>query len=177
MRLLCLLFALCLPVAYADEIILGDPLNPILETDSEILEAAPAASYDDLVVAALSLIGTPYRYGGTSPETGFDCSGFVQYVFELSRAISLPRTSDEMYREGRAVARSDLRPGDLLFYRVRNSPRVNHVVVYIGEGRFVHAPSRGNSVRVESMDASFWRRHYVGARRVLPEDDRVAGSP
>lgn len=137
------------------------------------------ASHDDMVVVALSLIGTPYKFGGASPDTGFDCSGLVQYILGLSSPITLPRNSDEMFRMGRghSIALSELKAGDLLFFRVGKSRRVNHVAVYIGEDRFVHAPSTGGFVRVDKLDTRYWMRWFTGARRVLPENDRLASNP
>lgn len=139
-----------------------------------------SASHDDMVVVALSLIGTPYRFGGASPDTGFDCSGLVQYILGLSSPITLPRNSDEMFRmgQGHSIALSELKAGDLLFFKVgKNSRRVNHVAVYIGEDRFVHAPSTGGMVRVDKLDTRYWMRWFTGAKRVLPENDRLASNP
>ena len=155
-----------------------------LAADDEAAARSPApardiASHDDMVVVALSLIGTPYKYGGTSPETGFDCSGLVQYILGLSSPITLPRSSDEMFHlgSGHSVELSELKAGDLLFFRVGHSKRVNHVAVYIGEQRFVHAPATGSFVRVDKLDTQYWMRWFTGARRVLPENDRLASNP
>lgn len=171
MRLILLWLALLVPAARAADAVAPDDAVPAAE--------APAyASFDDMVVVALSLIGTPYKYGGASPETGFDCSGLVQYILGLSSPIKLPRSSDEMYRmSGRELALSDLKAGDLLFFRIGKSRRINHVAVYIGENRFVHAPSSGNAVRVDPLGSEYWQKYFVGARRVLPENDRVASNP
>lgn len=131
-------------------------------------------SHDDMVVVALSLIGTPYRYGGASPETGFDCSGLVRYILGLSSPVVLPRSSDEMYHMGgHAVELAALKAGDLLFFRIGKTKRVNHVAVYIGENRFVHAPATGGMVRVDKLGDSYWQRYFLGARRVLPENDLI----
>lgn len=136
------------------------------------LEQAPANAlipFDDMVVVALSLIGTPYKYGGSSPETGFDCSGLVRYVLGLSSTVTLPRTSAEMFRMGgKEVSLDNLVPGDLIFFKVKSS-RINHVAVYIGENRFVHAPSTGGFVRVDVLGKNYWQRYITGARRVIPE--------
>lgn len=130
-------------------------------------------SHDDMVLAALSLIGSPYKYGGANPDTGFDCSGLVKYVLGLTSPIVLPRSSDEMYREGfgRKIAVEELKAGDLLFFRIGKSKRVNHVAVFIGENRFVHAPATGGFVRVDKMGDKYWTRYFLGAKRVLPEND------
>lgn len=139
-----------------------------------------AGSHDDMVVVALSLIGTPYKYGGASPDTGFDCSGLVQYILGLSSPLTLPRNSDDMFRmgKGQSVALTELKAGDLLFFKVgKKSRRINHVAVYIGEDRFVHAPSTGGFVRVDKLDTQYWMRWFTGAKRVLPENDRLASNP
>ncbi|MFZ5560763.1 MAG: C40 family peptidase [Pseudomonadota bacterium] len=169
MRLLIVLLALLMPAPWA---------AAAAEAPSDTAPR-PAPSHDDMVVVALSLIGTPYQFGGASPETGFDCSGLVQYILGLSSPVTLPRNSDAMYRQGagRAVALRDLRAGDLLFFRLGQSRRVNHVAVYIGEDRFVHAPSRGGFVRVDKLDSKYWMRYFLAAKRVLPENDLVATHP
>lgn len=171
MRLMIFMLALLFwPVVHAQEV-------TVEEAEQTADQATASRSHDDMVVVALSLIGTPYKYGGTSPETGFDCSGLVQYILGLSSPITLPRTSADMYREGgRRIELSELKAGDLLFFRIGNSQRINHVAVYIGEDRFVHAPSRGNVVRVDPLDSPYWRKYFVGAKRVLPENDLLAAS-
>lgn len=163
--------------------LLGGLARAAVPEDGAAGAGAPAASalssHDDMVVVALSLIGTPYKYGGTSPDTGFDCSGLVKYILGLSSPLTLPRSSDEMYRmgSGHGVALSELKAGDLLFFRVGHSKRVNHVAVYIGEQRFVHAPATGGFVRVDKLDTRYWMRWFTGAKRVLPENDRLASNP
>lgn len=138
----------------------------------DVADVSPANSlipFDDMVVVALSLIGTPYKYGGNTPETGFDCSGLVRYVLGLSSTITLPRTSAEMFRMGgKEVGLDNLIPGDLIFFKVK-SKAINHVAVYIGENRFVHAPSTGGFVRVDVLGKNYWQRYITGARRVIPE--------
>ncbi len=147
-------------------------------TDSVIAEEAPEPvlapvnpliPFDDMVVVALSLIGTPYKYGGSNPDTGFDCSGLVRYVLGLSSTVTLPRSSADMFRMGgKDVALDSLVAGDLIFFKVK-SKRINHVAVYIGENRFVHAPSTGGFVRVDVLGKNYWQRYIIGARRVIPE--------
>ena len=119
---------------------------------------------NDLAFYALSLSGTPYRYGGESPRSGFDCSGFVRYVFRHSLGVHLPRTVNAMSHVGRPIKLSQLRPGDLVFYHTGRS-RYSHVGIYLGKRRFVHSPSTGESVKVSSL-SGYWARHYSGARRI-----------
>ena len=125
------------------------------------------SAMNDLAMYALSLDGTRYKYGGNSPESGFDCSGFVGHVFKKSLGKTLPRTSAEMRRVGTEQDLDDLQPGDLVFYNTRH--KINsHVGIYLGEGKFIHSPSTGKSVRVVNMNDTYYRKHYNGARRINP---------
>ena len=114
---------------------------------------------------AESLIGIPYQYGGSSPSEGFDCSGFVQFVFNRSAGISLPHNSNQISRHGRSVKSSQLRKGDLVFYYTGRQPN-SHLGIYLGNNRFIHAPSSGGKVRIEDMNISYWKKRYNGARRI-----------
>ena len=127
-----------------------------------------AAEYREAAAQeALVNIGIAYRYGGASPERGFDCSGLVAHVFERAWGVTLPRSTAEQRSIGRAVKRAQLAPGDLVFYNTRNRP-FSHVGIYLGDGIFVHAPRRGAKVRLENMDNSYWRARFDGARRLDP---------
>lgn len=127
--------------------------------------APPAAVVDGyaLVGTALSLQGSPYRNGGTDPS-GFDCSGFTQYVF-AQFGVSLPREVREQYRLGRAVDSRDLAPGDLVFFTTTDAG-ASHVAIVVGADQFVHAPSSNGVVRVERISSSYWSSRYLGARRI-----------
>ena len=114
---------------------------------------------------ARSLIGAPYRYGGTSPDSGFDCSGFVDYVFRRAGKVLLPHNSRSISLYGYRVASSELREGDLVFYDT-NHESYSHVGIYLGDNRFIHAPSSGGRVRIEDMNLDYWKSHYNGARRI-----------
>lgn len=131
-------------------------------------DSGPAAANADIVVMrALGLVGVRYRYGGTRPDTGLDCSGLVRWAFREVPGIELPRASGAMYAMGLpAVPRDALAPGDLVFFRIGRG--VSHVGIYIGEGRFVHAPKAGAQVRVESIRGTYWRQRFDGARRIEP---------
>lgn len=126
--------------------------------------AVPGAN--DVLIRTLGLIGTPYRRGGNTPEGGFDCSGLVRFVFQDAAGLSLPRTSQQMSQvPAPKVARERLAPGDLVFFGRRQ--RVTHVGVYVGEGRFVHAPNEGGTVRIDPLSGPYWRENYLFARRPL----------
>ena len=120
----------------------------------------------DVVVQALSLLGTPYRYGGSSPETGLDCSGFVRHVFAEALKRDLPRRSEQISGVGEPVSRAELQPGDLVFFNTLKRA-FSHVAIYIGEGRFVHAPAKRGNVRIEGLDDRYWATRFNGARRVI----------
>lgn len=122
-------------------------------------------SANAVLMRALSLVGTPYRYGGNKPDTGFDCSGLVAYVYRDVLDRALPRTSADLARIGPIVAPLQMATGDLVVFGPGG--RINHVGIYVGEGRFVHAPSSGGTVRLDRLDGPYWRDHFQGGRRVL----------
>ena len=122
---------------------------------------------DRPLVQALQTVGVQYRYGGRSPDTGFDCSGLITHVFERAWGVILPSGTDALSKVGKSIRLKELEPGDLVFYNTRNRP-FSHVGIYIGEGRFLHAPRPGATVRVESVDTNYWRTRFNGARRVYP---------
>lgn len=125
------------------------------------------AAGNDVVFTAMGLVGTPYRWGGNTPETGFDCSGLVGYVFSSAAGLSLPRTSLAISKvDAPKVKREKLVAGDLVFFHGRRS-RISHVGIYVGDGRFVHAPDRGGTVRLDALDGPYWTDHFSFGRRVL----------
>jgi cell wall-associated NlpC family hydrolase len=128
--------------------------------------AASTDQMNDLVMYTMSLSDTPYHYGGNSAASGFDCSGFVGHVYRHSLGISLPRTSRAISRVGQPISQSELRPGDLVFYNTRHAS-FSHVGIYIGEGKFVHSPKSGDSVRTEQMQMRYWKTRYDGGRRLI----------
>jgi cell wall-associated NlpC family hydrolase len=119
----------------------------------------------DLILKGLELVGIHYRLGGTHPDNGLDCSGFVQFVFRESVGKLLPRTAREQSKVGNAVNRNELKPGDLVFFNTIR--RFSHVGIYLGDNRFVHAPRTGAEIRVEDMSLGYWTQRYNGARRVM----------
>lgn len=136
-----------------------------------VLLAPPAhadVQPDEISMYAASLVGSPYRLGGTSPETGLDCSGFVGHVFREAAGVTLPRDSRAISEAAQPLAREELRPGDLVFFNTLNRA-FSHVGIYLGDDRFVHASSsRSGSVMVSSLTDRYWRERFDGARRVAP---------
>lgn len=121
-----------------------------------------------MVARALDLVGTPYRRGGSSPATGFDCSGLVHYVYRDAAGIELPRTSAGLGALRKpAPAAGALQPGDVVLFSVKRGRRIDHTGIYVGNGEFIHAPSSGGRVRVEPLARRYWQRSYRGARRIL----------
>lgn len=119
-----------------------------------------------IIRTARLMIGAPYKWGGKSPNTGFDCSGLVWFAFQQN-GINLPRISWQQFGTGRHVKQNDLRPGDLIFHKVDKSGKSLHVGIVTDRGTFVHAPSSGKTVMESSLGNTYWQEHYIGARRIL----------
>jgi len=139
----------------------------------------------EIVRYAMNALGTPYRYGGNSLATGFDCSGFVQAIVRQSVGLLLPRNAIAQARATEIIRQNQLRPGDLVFFNTVRRRAFSHVGIYIGEGQFIHAPRSGARVRVEDMSTRYWQRRFNGARRLslnmggpdtYSTDDRAATS-
>jgi cell wall-associated NlpC family hydrolase len=124
-----------------------------------------------LAMQAVSMLGIHYKYGGTSPENGMDCSGLVRYVFKEAWGTDLPRTSAEISHVGQRVDPQNLQPGDLVFYNTLRRG-FSHVGIYLGDNKFIHSPSAGGKVRIESMDLAYWKRRFNGARRIDGPSDQ-----
>ena len=124
-----------------------------------------ASKAGDVVVGALNMIGVRYRWGGNTPDSGLDCSGFVRYVFQDTLGMTLPRRAEEMSRVGEKVSVSDLKPGDLVFFNTMRRS-FSHVGIYIGDNKFVHSPSTGSTIRVDDMEDGYWEKRFQGARRI-----------
>lgn len=163
MRLTHLLLASCLAIA----------CNHTLADDSPAASATAADSVPDryvakareLVLQAMGFMGINYKYGGDTPETGFDCSGLVHYVFNQAAGLMLPRNAREISRVGEKITSDELEPGDLVFFNTLRRP-FSHVGIYLGEHRFIHAPSRGGQVEIVDMNSGYWQKRYNGARRI-----------
>jgi cell wall-associated NlpC family hydrolase len=119
----------------------------------------------DLVITAMGFLGVPYRRGGTSADTGFDCSGFVRAMYEKTAGLLLPRRADQQAAFAEKIDKKDLQPGDLVFFNTMRRA-FSHVGIYVGDGKFIHSPRSGSEVRVEDMHQSYWTRRFDGARRV-----------
>ena len=127
----------------------------------------------DLVATAMGFLGVPYRRGGTSAETGFDCSGFVRTIFEQTRGLVLPRKASDQAASTEKIEKKDLKPGDLVFFNTMRRT-FSHVGIYIGDGKFIHSPRTGLRVRVEDMQESYWKKRFNGARRVVDDGAGIA---
>ena len=151
-----------LPALAADEVAETAAVSP------PVISATGGGYFDrarELVMHTLALIGVNYKYGGGSPDSGFDCSGLVSHVFQEVIGLTLPRDSQSMSRVGQKIDKTELQPGDLVFFNTRRRP-FSHVGIYIGEERFVHAPRRGRDVEVSNLHSRYWNTRYNGARRV-----------
>ena len=140
------------------------PTTQQVESNTVVQQMRDTAS--DLVMQAMNFLGVPYRLGGNSVEQGFDCSGFTRHVFENSLGLVLPRRADQQARHGSllSVKREELKPGDLVFFNTMRRA-FSHVGIYVGEGKFIHAPRTGGEVRVEDMRQAYWSKRFNGARR------------
>ena len=112
------------------------------------------------------MLGVPYHYGGSSPTSGFDCSGLVQYAYGQA-GIQVPRTTGEQYRAALPIRRHALRPGDVIFFRTHGRRFVSHVGIYLGKDQFIHAPSSGKQVSIDSLQDNYWRRRYTSGGRMF----------
>jgi len=140
---------------------------------SSRLLASVRDTASDLVLSAMNFLGVRYTRGGNSVENGFDCSGFTRHIFEMSVGLVLPRRADEQAKDSSlaAIRRDELKPGDLVFFNTMKRT-FSHVGIYVGEGKFIHAPRTGSAVRVEDMRDSYWAKRFTGARRA---DLKAAG--
>ena len=137
-------------------------LNRISEAGNQMQNQA-----SELVVGAMAFLGAPYRRGGNSADSGFDCSGFVKAIYEQSIGLVLPRSAAQQAAATQTIDKSELRPGDLVFFNTMRRA-FSHVGIYVGNGKFIHSPKPGAEVRVEDMGLAYWTRRYDGARRVQP---------
>lgn len=175
-RWLCTLLFVCVSAhAAPDNRHVDDDIHQLLVSRGLISQNLHNVSHtmadrtSDLVATAMGFLGVPYRRGGNSAATGFDCSGFVHAIYSQTAGLRLPRVAAEQAKATQVIDKQDLRPGDLVFFNTMRRA-FSHVGIYVGEGKFIHAPRTGAVVRVESMKTSYWSRRFDGARRVQAED-------
>mgnify|MGYP000897957489 FL=1 len=155
------------PLAPSPKVEFSEPVSS--QSSSKRTAALSRREADELIGNAMGLLGVSYRFGGTSVSSGFDCSGFMQHIFRKTMQINLPRTSAEQAKMGVAVSRSELQPGDMVFFSTSRG-RISHVGLYIGNNRFIHAPRTGKSIEITSLGNKYWNSKYVTARRVKRYD-------
>lgn len=148
------------------------PVQPLADAAADGQDAATAAASADitdlrkaLIAMAMKLRDTRYVRGGRDPSTGFDCSGFVRYVFAHAIGMQLPRNSASQFLAGLKVNRADMQPGDLVFFRTHGKRHISHVGIYISNGRFIHSPASGKSVEISSLNEGYWAKRFAGAKR------------
>lgn len=162
-----LLLAACAGSPHRKEPTFRSSHSELADLPARAPSAASAQVANDVLFRAMALVGTPYHWGGNTPASGFDCSGLVDYIYRNAADIQLPHSSREMAAmDGRKVKRmTDLASGDLVFFGSHGS--VSHVGVYVGKGRFVHAPNSGGTVRLDDIDGPYWRDHFKYGKRLL----------
>jgi cell wall-associated NlpC family hydrolase len=139
--------------------------EPLPKSLASTVSSAVVDKTETLINNAMQLIGVRYRWGGNTPQSGLDCSGFVRYVFNDTFGFLLPRKSAQMSKVGLEIGKEELRPGDLVFFNTMRHA-FSHVGIYVGDNKFIHAPSRGKFIRVDDMTKVYWEKRYNGARRV-----------
>lgn len=154
-------------------------VSPVVinSTSSNQYSQGSSPMSDDVLMRAIGLVGTPYRWGGNTPDSGFDCSGLIGYVYRDAAGISLPRTTRELIvMRAPDVSINELQTGDLVFFATEGGNRVSHAGIYVGEGRFVHAPQTGGTVKLDSLDKPYWQKAYLNAKRVI-QTEHLARNP
>jgi cell wall-associated NlpC family hydrolase len=139
--------------------------EPLPKTFVSTVSTAVVDKTETLINNAMQLIGVRYRWGGNTPQSGLDCSGFVRYVFNDTFGFLLPRKSAQMSKVGLEIGKDELRPGDLVFFNTMRHA-FSHVGIYVGNNKFIHAPSKGKAIRVDDMTKVYWEKRYNGARRL-----------
>ncbi len=145
------------------------PNSPSVDPTAERLGQAGDRAMG-VVQTARGQIGAPYVYGGDSPDEGFDCSGLVYWVYRQN-GVEVPRVSGDQYRVGKPVTREELKPGDMVFFKLPGKGSSLHAAIYSGQETFIHSPKAGSSVREEPLEARYWLGHYLGARRVVQDNE------
>ena len=156
------------PVVLAQSATEPEASNRITSVASQLANTVTSSVVDgteSLINNAMQLIGVRYRWGGNTPQSGLDCSGFVRYVFNDTFGFLLPRKSAQMSQVGLEIRKDELRPGDLVFFNTMRHA-FSHVGIYVGDNKFIHAPSKGKSIRVDDMTKAYWEKRYNCARRM-----------
>jgi len=180
LAILITVIALASASAMAEPATAGDDMGGFLAEKGLIAKIGDVSTQvqtkaSDLVIGAMGFLGVPYRRGGTSIETGFDCSGFVKAIYEQTIGLALPRNAAQQAAATQTIKKSELRPGDLVFFNTMRKA-FSHVGIYVGNGKFIHSPKPGAEVRVEDMGVAYWARRFDGARRV-PVETNAGNSP
>ena len=162
---LCANFICSIPVMAAPEGMDTEGLDRLIRESISKPTVRTGDDASDLIMNAMGLLGVAYHFGGNSPTKGLDCSGFMQYIFRQSMGITLPRNSRQMATVGEAVSRSNMQPGDLVFFNPQGGG-ISHVGMYIGNGKMIHAPRTGKNIEITSIEQGYWARAFVTARRV-----------
>jgi cell wall-associated NlpC family hydrolase len=159
-----LLASLQVGPVFAQSLTESEP-QPLPKSFATTVSTAVVDKTETLINNAMQLIGVRYRWGGNTPQSGLDCSGFVRYVFNDTFGFLLPRKSSQMSKVGLQIRKDELQPGDLVFFNTMRHA-FSHVGIYLGDNKFIHAPSKGKSIRVDDMTKVYWEKRYNGARRV-----------
>lgn len=161
-----LLLAACSSAPHRHEPTFKTSHSELADLPARAPSAASAQVANDVLFRAMALVGTPYKWGGNTPQSGFDCSGLVDYIYRHAADMALPHSSRAMSEMGQKVKRmTELASGDLVFFGSRSG--ISHVGVYVGQGRFVHAPNSGGTVRLDDIDGPYWRDHFEFGKRLL----------
>lgn len=162
----CANFIVIAPVMAAPEGLDSDALDRLIRERTAVKPVVRTGDdASDLIMNAMGLLGLAYHFGGNSPTKGLDCSGFMQYIFRRSMGVTLPRTARQMATVGESVARTNMQPGDLVFFSPKGGG-ISHVGMYIGNGRMIHAPRTGKNIEITNIEQGYWARAFVTARRV-----------
>lgn len=162
----CIFFLVCLPLVI---LFGGCGTGPSPQRSSAFSKTAEVPAWlsqalaSDVTLYAVGLVGTPYRYGGNTPDSGFDCSGLIAHVYQSRAGVAAPRTVEQMKFWGQPVSNDNIRTGDLVLFAQSDAP--THAGIYVGEGRFVHAPSTGGEVRMDRLNSKYWASQQVAFRR------------
>ena len=172
-RVLCVLLLTAASASYAAPSQKTDDMDALLAdrgllSHVEHVRQTIKSQTSEVVMGAMGFLGVPYRRGGNSAESGFDCSGFIRAIYGQTVGLLLPRRADEQAAATEKIDRKELKPGDLVFFKTMRSA-FSHVGMYVGENKFIHAPKPGAEVRVEDMDIRYWKTRFTGARRVVQE--------